>query len=558
LPIDQRARYELARELLGAAPRILGQPHLLAVTVPSRDADGPVGKLLAIVGRCLEGDSIALAAANELLASGDPRQSRIQDAAAWYALLANDLTRRSPYDELMGDITRVSAVPYPIFESVLKNYAPKETEVFDDVDVLSCQHILGSIVPQFVAIRELLPRARFWEIIGKPYSANLLAIRTLEEYGFNFNADSSILPERGDSPASYKLGSFAQRHREVVSASVRRFFNVMPQAIRMSRAPILVIDDGGVLINAVGQAAKASGTTRPIVCIEQTQRGLHAAYPLAEPRRAPKGGFAVVNVAQTLSKLVLESNLIATSVIENVNSWISQLGMASDLETLEGDSPVGVVGFGSVGESVAQSLTSCGIATVVYDWNRNRTAAAKRQGYEVALSAREVLRGTNVVIAATGGSWLNDKYAIHLQDGAILASTSSGDSEFQALASWKSDQLPILDSALQVQVFDNIHGEIRCQRSDGAVVHLVNGGFPVNFDGSLDPISPSQIQLTRALMLAGVLHALGFEGDDSEPITGRTGVFQLSEALDRFIFESYSDTSVSDYTGKPERAGMGG
>jgi hypothetical protein len=448
----------------------------------------------------------------------------------------------------LGDIINISAAPYPLFARLKEEFAPKSAKAFESVDVLSCQHLLGSIVPEFEAIRRMLPSARFWEIIGKPYSANPAAIRVLDEYGFKVNFESSVLPERGDGASSYRLGSFAHRHREVVGASVRRFFNLMPPEIKMSSVPILVIDDGGALVNAVGRAAQMSGTTRPIVCVEQTQRGLHAAHPLTDSRDAPSGGFAVVNVAQTLSKLVLESKLIARSVIGNLESWMSQFGVTDDVGVLDGNWRLGIVGFGSVGESIAAELRTSNVNAIIYDSNRNRAAGAKRQGYDVALSVEEMLDHADVIIGATGGSWLNQSCAEHLRDGAILASASSGDGEFQGLSTWKSDQMAILDSVLQVPMFDNIHGEIRCQKPDGGSVHVLNGGFPVNFNGSIDPIDPSEIQLTRTLMLAGVLQAMEFEGDESDGLVGRTGIFNLSETLDRFLFESYTNIEESEAT----------
>lgn len=534
-----REHTDLARELLASTPRILRQPWLLRSDLLENAPSSPACQLLRIAGRCMEGNEIAQEEARRLLRTDNISPNLVHDSAAWNALLTCERAHQHPYDALLGDVVRISAGPYPLLSDILGRFTPQESSLCSDIDILTCQHVLGSILPQFEAIRRLLPRARFWEVIGKPYSANPWVAHSLQEYGFKFNNESATLPDRTEGPGSYKLGMYQQRHRQIVRASVARFFNLMADSLKMSSIPILVIDDGGTLIDAVGRFAKECGTTRPIVCIEQTQRGLYAAHSVAHPRNAPAGGLAVVNVAQTLSKLVLESTLIAKSVVENLESWLAELQADHDTMTDNGDLKYGIIGFGSVGESIAHELKANGIAAELYDSNRNRVAAAKRQGFGVALSLDELLDQVGVVIAATGGTWLDEGHAEHLRDGAVLASASSGDTEFHGLPPWKSDQLPILDSSLPNKMFDNIHGEIRVQRPDGAVLHVLNGGFPVNFNGSIDPIDPEQIQLTRALMFAGVLHAVGFKGDEDEDLVGKTGVFDLAEPLDRFLFESY-------------------
>jgi hypothetical protein len=40
-------------------------------------------------------------------------------------------------------------------------------------------------------------------------------------------------------------------------------------------------------------------------------------------------------------------------------------------------------------------------------------------------------------------------------------------------------------------------------------------------------------------MVAAVLQIVGFKGLDSENVVGTTGVYELHETLDRFLFESY-------------------
>ena len=545
-------RVVLARRLLANSAEILRQHWLL----PQPDREGQLGNpadvLLTIAGRCVAGDAAAIAEARRLLTAGQPPVDLVADTAAWNVLLTSELARLQPCDELLGDIVPVSAAPYPLVAGLLERFPARQSRLFDDIDILSCQHLLGSLLPQYQAIRDLLPGARFQEIIGKPYSANPWAMHAFEEYGFPINRRSVDLPDRNDHREPYRIGTYGHLHRKVVDDAVKRFFNLMPEARRLSGAPILVIDDGGALIDAVGRAAAKCATTRPIVCIEQTQRGLHAAKPAKG--YGLSGGFALVNVAQTLSKLVLESKLIASSVLENLESWLARLRVSESRAAWASDLRIGLIGFGSVGESIAAALKSLEVEPRLYDVNRNRLAAAKRQGYEVSLELSELLEQSNVIVAATGGSWLNQGNAMLLRDGVVLVSASSGDAEFHGLPSWKSSQVAILDSALPNAQFDTIHGEIRVQRSDDAQLLILNGGFPVNFNGAIDPIAPAQIQLTRALMLAGVLQAIGFEGGDHRSMAGETGLFYIEDALDMYLYEAYEAAEGADIKARGEDA----
>ena len=546
----------LARELLGAAPRVLRQPWLLAglnsvgdeMRASRQERVDAVSILWDLVEGCQAGEANAIAAGNELLSTYlDITDSPIHDAAAWHALMLDRRARTSPYDGLLREIANISGENYILYDQLAEAYPFDVDPALSDADVLVCQHLLGSILTELLTIRKIIPGCRFWEILGKPYSANLVAINALEAAGFSVNVDSCELPDRGEGDGLYQLGAFSHRHREVVRASVRRFFDAMPQALLRSHVPILIIDDGGVLIDAVGNIATAIGSTRPIVCIEQTQRGLYAARTYVDRRQAPTGGFSVINVAQSMSKLVLESDLIASSVIENVFAWVNRLMHKNECAVGPNrELPIGILGYGAVGDSIAHALSSAEIqgelkyldiprlAVTVFDRNPNRIAAARRQGQRIAWSAEQLLGDSDIVIAATGGTGLDAHTAPYVRDGAILASASSGDMEFQGFANWEWHQVPVLEDTLEVPSFDVVHGEIRCTRPGGPNVHILNGGFPVNFNGGVDPIEPWKIQLTRTLMLAGVLQVAR-----SREVVGAVGEFRLDEQFDRFLFQQF-------------------
>ena len=96
---------------------------------------------------------------------------------------------------------------------------------------------------------------------------------------------------------------------------------------------------------------------------------------------------------------------------------------------------------------------------------------------------------------------------IFLADGALLASASSGSSElsreaYVALA----DAHPTDDISVVEPATAGVHEEIELRLGDRSI-RFLNGGFPVNFDGSVNNVPAHQIQLTRALMIAGAVQA---------------------------------------------------
>jgi phosphoglycerate dehydrogenase-like enzyme len=105
--------------------------------------------------------------------------------------------------------------------------------------------------------------------------------------------------------------------------------------------------------------------------------------------------------------LRVESPFIAKSVIENLDAWLMQLRPSSD-DALSLQLSYGVIGFGSVGESILTELRERGVNASVYDLNHNRRAAAARLGLNVALSLDELLDGAVLHLtldAAPTSSW---------------------------------------------------------------------------------------------------------------------------------------------------------
>lgn len=386
---------------------------------------------------------------------------------------------------------------------------------------------MGSTVAELAAIRKALPGLTFTEVMGKAYSANRLAVLAATADGLSVSGDSLDMPELG----SRQFGSFALWHRANARALVERY--IADDSVEKS-GPLLVVDDGGALIDAVGQAVLDGKIQQAVLAVEQTTHGLFAVQRFMKLPAARQRGFACVSVARSEAKLRLESKLIARSVAATTDYWLKLFGRPLR--------NVGIIGFGAVGAQLARELSSRDIEVRIYDKNPNKLAVADTvDGFEVAWTLPELLRRSEIIVGASGGTSIDFESTQHLQDNAILVSASSGDLEFSGLARWSLRLQPVLPRAAGLAPYDLAHGLLEATPADpldNRTIHVVNRGFPVNFDGSPDPIPASEIQLTRALILGAVLQAAG--GVDGEPLSGKTGLFELDRSVDHYVVEQYN------------------
>ena len=542
---DQYRAHAAVHGLLDLVPQCLLQPQEFTLAAGSfhesdqyhadQDFSGPISRfLLQLLADCLDGQIPSLEVAEVILQRLPRRRySSFEAAAAWDAFLrlfdtiaTKELRHfvftdywsfRTP--ELLAEFTQTCEISpsSPLFNA----------------QVLACRHILGSTVAELSTIRSILPNLRFGEITGKPYSANFAAILELERQGFSVNRISSELPHR--NPETF--GRFEHTHRDTVRAAVERLI----ETSRGDTEPLLVIDDGGALINAVGQAVLAQRIRRPVVAVEQTTRGVFAVRSFLKSPVAQKFGFAIINVAESYTKLLHETPIIAKSVINESLEWL-QFHSPKASERVEG-LRFGVVGYGTVGAHLATQLNEYSLSVRVYDRGRHKTSVASANGIPTATSIGELLELTDVVICASNGTSITTEVANdHLKDGTIIISASSGDGEVRGLHDWLIETGPLLPSAGHLRPFDESHGLITA-RSPRAEVYVANAGFPVNFDGSVDPIKPDLIQLTRALIVAAVSQAAS-EKTHGSSVVGRTGEFDLDDSLQEQIVRNFRRLSI--------------
>ncbi|MCB1116624.1 MAG: hypothetical protein KDK71_09155, partial [Chlamydiia bacterium] len=122
-----------------------------------------------------------------------------------------------------------------------------------------------------------------------------------------------------------------------------------------------------------------------------------------------------------------------------------------------------------------------------------------------------------LIIGCTGKPSLSEDQIKALRKDTCLVSVSSSDREFRGVFLRKN-----VDEIL------NCHQDVF---SKG--VYLLNCGFPINFDDAYAEIDIEEFQLTRAILLAGLLQACEL-GD-------QTGLIPLHSFLQTRIYGNYSE-----------------
>lgn len=344
------------------------------------------------------------------------------------------------------------------------------------VTIVACQHILGTTVDLFEALLAKGLKPENCYVLGKCYSTHPATLSVLRKMGIQVSDLSTAF----DGARSFD---------EQFSEYVKRFADDVRLDGAFDRGRrVVVLDDGGFLLRYVQDTIEDVSN---LFGVEQTSSGF-------EKLKDVGLRFGVVNVARSKTKLGVESPFIAEGVIREMEKRI----------TIDAGTRVLIVGQGAIGKAIRDLLEG---RCVVFGCDADANLCDFGGAYFDQLPMFDVIIGT------TGKSILENADLPILKKGVLLVSASSSDREF-----------PAKEIRVAAGVIGDCHADIEV---DG--VSLLNGGFPINFAGQENPTPPEKIQLTRALLLAGVCEA-------SQAMT--PGFRDLSDTQDRIAeeFLSYS------------------
>lgn len=323
-------------------------------------------------------------------------------------------------------------------------------------------------------------------------------------------------------------------------------------ARRVRATQLLVLDDGGLLTRLVARDRRLE--KMHVVAVEQTTGGV---FRWRRERTMSPSRIQLINVAESSGKLVRESPWIGDSLLAELSSRLRFFnGQRKKIDQKR----FGIIGYGTVGSSLASRLRQKNATVAVFDIDRHKLSIAANSGFSVYKSFAPTFSELDVLVGCTGSTLgsaiVDDAGLAALRDGAILASGSSGNGEWrlalQYLARprrWSWSQSWDRDTA-----FDKIHMDYNVDLPTGQAVVLVNGGFPLNFNGQIDPIDPKNIQLTRALMVAAGLQAkAAFSHGRGESWGGHErerpdedSVVDLADTLDEEVVDTFDLASTQE------------
>lgn len=376
----------------------------------------------------------------------------------------------------------------------------KGTLDLSNTALFAVQHLLGSNVPLILALNKMGLDFSNVFILGKVYSTNDEVVKKLRGLGIYVHPNSQKY-KKADLTRDYNLDL-----SKAASETLQKAALALQKSPKLNR--LLILDDGGVGI--VATFKKFKNIKSEIVAVEQTRSGAEII------RHLNSASFPIINVAESDAKLTHESPYIAKSVIEEMTKKIKKLPLKKELKEYN----ILVVGYGAVGTEVARELSEKGIKVAVYDLDDKKLEVAKRNNH-LPTELLTQLPLSDLIIGCVGKKWFPANFTDIVSPNTVLISASSSNVEFlglQVVNGGKGDD------------FNNAHIDFKIEAKNNNC-WVLNAGFPVNFDGSIDPIPPKTIQFTRALMLAGVYQAI-------EP-KQKVGLTLLDKKLQNIIISEY-------------------
>ncbi len=357
------------------------------------------------------------------------------------------------------------------------------------VTALFIQHQFGNQLPQARAMLELglAPERLLW--LDVPYTSNARVREGLVALG---------IPRRNLIVAHdyWVLEAYAPYQRRRVQQLVRDFMNDPPERL-------LVLDDGAYFL----EAASCFRARLPhVAVVEQTTRGLIKIEAGAAMRQYAQS-LSLVDVARSAPKRTLEPPFIGIAVCSALLRKVQDRFSPGHRDRCL------ILGLGAIGSQVArfaaEYLNFRRDLIHVFDPDAQRMREAQESGYS-AWQKEELGTRFRLVIGCSGRSSFTVQDYVYLEDGAVLASASSGSVElsredFIELAdSSKIDDIKVIRQGLDEE---NIHSDLRFRMVDREVTFL-NGGFPVNFDGRVNCVPTRYMQPTATMMVAASVQAV--------------------------------------------------
>jgi hypothetical protein len=416
------------------------------------------------------------------------------------ALDASTATGES-FRQYLSSLARTDRVPKPISTLPLLDWVASHTTEtrLSDCAIIAHTHIFPSSVPLFRHLAHLVGLGNIF-VLDKPYSTVRSSLNELIRSGVE------VVPLTIETAAPYEFSlkkGVDLLWQRVIEAQKKRGFK-----------KLLIIDDGGDIWLSIPWA-DLEGVE--IAGVEQTQRGITRIEGTSF-RKPP-----IVSVASSGVKKIVEASFIGAAVVAKLESQ----------GALDRATSIGILGTGSIGAAIKQSLEKLGKEALSYDNSVHKTPSELTS---VRNSTDALMREADLIIGTTGGDSFSGVFLDRVQGVKTLASASSSDIEFQTLLKLT----PFSKDPFQT---------VRVPIHEGLEVDILNGGFPVNFDREKEWEPAADIVLTRCLLYIGIMQAAKILTEESQA----SGIYTLDQtAQEKTLTHWIADKQLAGEGVSPE------
>ena len=342
--------------------------------------------------------------------------------------------------------------------------------------LIGVQHILKSTVKMLDALvkKGLLPENI--SIIGKCYSTNLDAFNEMQGKGYDVSIDSFAFNSHKSFDETFQM-------------SIRRFLQKRKNKLNLpSFKKIIILDDGGEVINILDNYIDHNN----IVAVEQTSSGF-------EKIKNKAFDFPIINLARAYFKLNYEASFIASKIFDEIVCFLSK--------EKKKKKNILLLGNGAIGKKLFLELNKYYNVTI---------ADEKKELSDFDINyLYKYIPFFDIIIGSTGKTSINKSLHKFIKKGTVLISTSSSDREFDAVYLRKRIKKKNYICHKNLKIDD---------------ICLVNNGFPINFLGKPNSVSPKFIQLTRAMIIIAIIQGLK---------TKQKGIIELDIKLQNLILYDF-------------------
>lgn len=377
-----------------------------------------------------------------------------------------------------------------VLQSLVANF--KESQPLSGVDILLIQHQLENHYAQAKALIEVgaEPDSIFW--IDIPYSSH----QSVREKLYDLGIPKSNFMISNDFKLSW---SYTRYQRQRVQQWIHRYQNKLQK-----KKKLVFLDDGSYFPDA---AVCFNKKIESLAGVEQTMRGISRIN--GNPAvRAYCQQFPLVDVATSQPKTEIESKYIS----ESVTSALFETSAATAFK--KSSLVCLILGYGNIGKAIAQALvTKVNLQPsdiFIFDTDQKKMQQALQKGHKAWDKTKYNLK-FGLVIGCSGKCSFTTGDFIFLENEAFLISASSGSHELSREAyielanSSTVDDVEILNPEELEK--NSVHTDIRLRLVD-RMVTLVNGGFPINFNGKrINRIPAEKIQITVSMMVRAAIQA---------------------------------------------------